>query len=209
MGSLVVLAVASIGTSTQAPAIIVIRTMLPQQQTDSDISFELHELVPPMIAELRRLTGFTWEQLAHLFNVSRQTVHFWASGSKPSAENTAHLKRMLNTIRVIDRGSITENRAAFLATTNNGATLLDQLAAGNYDVVVSALGYGRQRVVKAATALSLSSKAARLPRPPEELVDAFQDCVHEDAGPARVGRAVRTKVRTPSGDSLVTPAERE
>lgn len=168
--------------------------MPPQQQTDHDVSFELYDLVPLMIAELRRLTGFTWEQLAHLFNVSRQTVHFWASGSMPSAENTAHLRRVLDTIRVIDRGSITENRAALLAAINNGTTLLDQLAAGNYDVVISALGYGRQRVAKAATALSLSSIAARLPRPPEELVDAFQDRVHEDAALARVGRAVRIHV---------------
>ena len=183
--------------------------MLPQQQTDPDVSFELREAVPSMIAELRRLTGLTWEQLAHLFNVSRQTVHFWASGSKPSADNTVHIKCVLDATRVIDRGSIAENRVALVATRGDGAALLDQLAAGNYDVVISTLGRGRQRLANTATALSSSSKAARLPRPPEELVDAFQDRVYEDAGPARVGRAVRTKERTPSGDSLVTPAERE
>jgi len=87
--------------------------MRPQQQTNSDVSVELREPVSPAIAELRRLTGLTWEQLAHLFNVSRRSAHFWASGSKASAENTAHLERVLDTVRVIDRGSMTENRSAF------------------------------------------------------------------------------------------------
>ena len=167
--------------------------MRPQQQTNSDVSVELRESVPPAIAELRRLTGLTWEQLAHLFNVGRRSVHFRASGSKVSAENTAHLERVLDTVRVIDRGSMTENRAALLATRDDGTTLLDQLAAGNYDVVISALGYGRQRVASIATALLSLAKAARLPRSPEELVDTSQECAHRDAGPVRSGRAVRTK----------------
>ena len=112
------------------------------------------------------------------------------------AENTAHLERVLDTVRVIDRGSITENRAALLATRGNGTTLLDQLAAGNYDVVISTLGNGRQRVANTVIELLPTAKAARLPRPPEELVDAFQERAHEDTGPARAGRAVRAKVRT-------------
>lgn len=167
--------------------------MRPQQQTDSDISNELRVPVPPAMAELRRLTGLTWEQLAHLFNVSRRAVHFWASGSKASAENTAHLERVLDTVRVIDRGFMTENRAALPATRDDGTTLLDQLAARNYDVVISALRYGRQRVARTATAFLPPAKAARLPRPPEELVDASQERAHEDTGPVRAGRAVRMK----------------
>ena len=177
--------------------------MRPEQQTNSAVSIELREPVPSAIAELRRLTGLTWEQLAHLFNVTRRSVHFWASGGKVTGASGAHLKRVLETVRLIDRGSITENRIALLTTRDNGAMLLDQLAAGNYDAVILTLGYGRQRVASTATALSSLAKAMRLPRLPEELVDAYQERVHEDSGPVRAGRAVRTEVQhhsvTPTG----------
>ena len=33
------------------------------------------------IAELRRVSGLTWDQLARLVGVSRRTLHFWASGT--------------------------------------------------------------------------------------------------------------------------------
>jgi hypothetical protein len=52
--------------------------------------------------------------------------------------------------------------------------------------------HGRQRVANAAAAFSPTTKAARLPRPPEELVDALQERIHEEVGPVRAGRGVRT-----------------
>jgi hypothetical protein len=70
-----------IGTFTQAlPAIIAFQAARPQQQTRSGYSVELREPAPRVIAEIRHLTGLTWEQLAQVFNVSRRSVHFWASG---------------------------------------------------------------------------------------------------------------------------------
>jgi hypothetical protein len=45
--------------------------------------------------------------------------------------------------------------------------------------------HGRQRVANAAAAFSPTTKAARLPRPPEELVDALQERIHEEVGPVR------------------------
>ena len=47
------------------------------------------------IADLRRLTGFTWEQLASEFNVSRRAVHFWASGKPMTAQHRATLQALL------------------------------------------------------------------------------------------------------------------
>jgi hypothetical protein len=96
---------------------------------------ELREPAPAVIAQLRRLTGLTWEQLAYLFDVSRQSVHFWASGGSMTVAHRLHLERVLDTVRFVDRGSITENRAALLEIRDDGATLLDQLAVGNYHVV--------------------------------------------------------------------------
>jgi hypothetical protein len=157
----------------------------------TDLPVELREPAPMVIAQLRRLTGLTWEQLAYLFDVSRQSVHFWASGGTMTAAHRLHLERVLDTVRFVDHGSITENRAALLEIRDDGATLLDQLAVGNYDVVTTALGRGRQRVVTAVVALSPDAKAARMPRPPEELVDASREPIHEHLCPFRAGRGAR------------------
>jgi hypothetical protein len=183
-----------IGTSTHPlPAVIALQASRPQQQTTSGVSIELREPAPTAIAALRRLTGFTWEQVAKLFGVSRRSVHFWASGSRMANDNRAHLERVLETVRFIDRGSAAENRGAILASTADGTTLLDQLATGHYDAVIAALGPGRQRVASTTAALSPFAKAARLPHPPEELVDAYHERVHEESGPTRAGRSVRTE----------------
>lgn len=183
-----------IGTAVQAlPAVIALQACRPEQQTNSGASIELREPVPTAIAALRRLTGLTWEQLAQLFNVSRRSVHFWASGSKMASENRAHLERVLDTVRFVDRGSATENRAAILATAADGTTLLDRLATGNYDSVIAVLGPGRQRAMRATGAFSPVARTGGLPRPPEELVDASHERVHEESGLVRAGRGVRTE----------------
>ena len=45
------------------------------------------EATQKALGELRRLSGLTWEQLAKLFNVSRRSLHFWASGQPLSRFN--------------------------------------------------------------------------------------------------------------------------
>jgi len=57
------------------------------------------------IAELRRRSGLTWDQLARLFEVSRRSVHFWASGKVMAAAHEEHLQRVLAAVRRLDRGS--------------------------------------------------------------------------------------------------------
>src|SRR2546428_13805112 len=49
-------------------------------QTNSGLTAEQKAPAGPAIMELRRLSGMTWEQLASLFEVTRRTVHFLASG---------------------------------------------------------------------------------------------------------------------------------
>ena len=51
---------------------------------------------------------------------------------------------------------------------------------------------GSQRFASAVAPLSAAAKAARLPCPPEELVDACQERMHEETGPARAGKGVKT-----------------
>lgn len=140
------LIVVGVGTSAHStPVEAAIHALRPQQQTTSGASLELRNPVAKSIAELRRLTAFTWEQLARLFNVSRRSVHFWASGNKMTAANEEHLERVLATVRLVDRGSAAANRAALLAPQGDGSTPFEELANGRYEAAISLLGRGSPR----------------------------------------------------------------
>ena len=105
---------AGLGTSSE-PALLanlVSRSPLLTQQTTSGVSLTAVEQSAAAIAELRRLCGFTWDQLARLFNVSRRSLHFWASGKAMSPANEEHLQRVLSVLRRIDRGSACERVAS-------------------------------------------------------------------------------------------------
>ncbi|MCT2359500.1 hypothetical protein M3G54_14070, partial [Brevibacterium casei] len=54
-----------------------------------------------LIAELRSMTSFTWEQTAKLFGVSRRTVHLWAAGGNLSTQNEERLVRLVRQVRAI------------------------------------------------------------------------------------------------------------
>jgi transcriptional regulator with XRE-family HTH domain len=183
-----------LGTSTQLvlPADSVSWSLRPEQQTTSGTSVVLPERAGAAIAELRRLSGFTWDQLARLFNVSRRSLHFWASGKAMTPANEEHLQRVLNVLRKIDRGSADANRAALLAAHTSGVIPFDQLARGRYDAVVASLGQSQGVTRAALPPLTDNAKLARAPRSPEELVGALHERVHHDTGTARAGKSVRT-----------------
>jgi DNA-binding transcriptional regulator YiaG len=183
-----------LGTSSvhALPTEIVARSSRPVQQTTAGASVILAARAGTAIAELRRLSGFTWEQFARLFNVSRRSLHFWASGKAMTPAHEEHLGRLLLVVRKIDRGSASANRAELLAVRDDGSILFDLLANRKYDRVFSLLGPGdAKRVV--APKLSDEAMAARAPRPPEELVDALQDRVHRETGIARAAKSVRVR----------------
>lgn len=144
------------------------------------------------IGELRRLSGLTWDQLARLFNVSRRSLHFWASGKAMAPSNEEHLHRLLAVVRKVNRGSASANRAMLLRVCEDGNLPFDLLAAGHYERVVSLLGSGEGRRVSPRQ-LSEEVRAARAPQSPEELVGALQDRIHRDGGAARAAKSVRAR----------------
>jgi transcriptional regulator with XRE-family HTH domain len=164
----------------------------PVQQTTAGASVVRVGDAGAAIAELRRLSGFTWEQLARLFSVSRRSLHFWASGKAMTPGNEEHLQRLLAVLRKIDRGSASANRTELLAVRDDGSIPFDLLAAGEYDRVVLLLGASEARRVRAPK-LPSEALAARAPRPPEELVGALQDRVHRETGIARPAKSVRVR----------------
>ena len=189
---LVGLMLVGLGTSTIDALPTEIRSPGPVQRTTAGASIILVDRPGAAIAELRRLSGLTWEQAARLFNVSRRSLHFWASGKAMTPGNEERLQRLLLVVHKIDRGSASANRAELLAVRDDGSILFDLLANQQYHRVFSLLGPGEaKRVV--APKLSDEATAARAPRPPEELVDALQDRVHRETGIARAAKSVRVR----------------
>lgn len=146
------------------------------------------------IYELRRISGLTWEQVGELFNVSRRSVHFWASGKPLNAGNEQRLMQVRDVVRAADRGNARATRAA-LFKVNKGTTAFALLAAGRFDEARTVLGAGATRPRPALMELSAAAKAARKPLKPDELIDAQHDRIHRDLGRARPARTVRNKRR--------------
>jgi DNA-binding transcriptional regulator YiaG len=161
-------------------------------QTTAGASIVIAQSAGAAIAELRRLSGFTWDQLARLFSVSRRSLHFWASGKSMTPSNEEHLQRLLAVIRKIDRGSASANRSLLLAVREDGTIPFDLLAAERYDRVVSLVGVGEGRRVQVPK-LSEKAMLERAPRLPEEMVDALQDRVHRETGISRPAKSVRVR----------------
>lgn len=145
------------------------------------------------IAELRRSSGLTWDQLARLFDVSRRALHFWASGKPMTASNEEHLQRLIALVRSIDRGSASANRVALL-TPIEGVLPFDLLVRRDYDrasKLIGESGIVRQPPPKLGTA----AMRARMPLPPEVLVGATQDRDLPETGRLRATTPVRKRRR--------------
>jgi DNA-binding transcriptional regulator YiaG len=165
----------------------------PQEQTNSGVLASESLPSSPAIMELRRLSGLTWDQLARLFGVSRRSLHFWASGKPLNAVNEEHLRRLLVTIRTLDRGSARENRSLILGVLEDGTMPFDLLVDGQYKHVLTLLGPGRTPTRPKRTPLSVEARLARRPRPPDELVEALRERIPEKATKGRVPRVARSR----------------
>lgn len=185
---------AGLGTSTvyAHPADVVLRPQRTTDQTTSGASLYVAALSGAAIGELRRLSGLTWDQLARLFNVSRRSLHFWASGKSMAPSNEEHLHRILAVVRKVDQGSAKANRAMLLGVHDDGSLPFDLLAAGDYERVVSLLGPSEAHRVSPQK-LTREARIARAPHSPEELIDALQDRIHRDGGAARAAKSVRLR----------------
>lgn len=178
-------------------------TCLAFEQTSSGVSASaatsaeslVSSSAGPSIAELRRLSGLTWEQLARVCGVSRRTLHSWASGKPMTTANERHLQRVLAVVRTIDRGSIAENRRLLLDGGRSRSIPLELLAARRYDEVVALVQAGA--VVPAPRPKAPPEVLARrAPRPPAELVGAMEDRIHPASGKLRSSKPVRRAPRS-------------
>lgn len=145
--------------------------------------------------ELKKLSGLTWEQLARLFNVSRRSLHFWASGQPLSRFNEESLNRLLGTIRYINRGSASINRSVLLSPSSDGKLPFDLLVAGKHEEVKQLLGVRSAPQKPQLVPLSADVSASRMPQNPEDLVDALQNPIHSEVRRTRPARVARSRKR--------------
>jgi transcriptional regulator with XRE-family HTH domain len=175
-------ALSSLGTTTSAKVFspLVHRSLRPLIQTSSGIPMPGFQGAASALLELRRLSGLTWEQLARLFGVDRRSLHFWANGKPLNPGNEERLHRLLATIRKLDRGRASDNRALLLESREGGVIPFDLLTAGRYEEVLTLVGKGTGHSRAKSTPRSAQASANRKPPPPAELVGALQDRAHTD-----------------------------
>lgn len=142
--------------------------------------------------QLRKLSGLTWDQLARLLNVSRRSLHLWASGKPLSRDNEEQLNRLLATVQYINRGSANLNRSLLLTSDVDGKLPFDLLRAGEYEEVKRILGSGNAPQRPKLAPLSEDARTSRMPPNPADLVDALQEPIHREVGRSRPARAVRS-----------------
>lgn len=147
----------------------------------------MNQKVSNTINVLRRLTGLNWEELTGLFNVSRRTLHSWASGKQLNSFKEEQLNLLLYTIRYIDRGSASLNRNLLLMPLRDGTVPYDLLVVGKYQEVKNLLGSGNAPQRPKLNPLSEDAVKLRTPISPENLVDALQEPIHREVGRSSEG----------------------
>jgi transcriptional regulator with XRE-family HTH domain len=145
------------------------------------------------VNELRKLSGLTWEQLASLFDVSRRSVHFWASGQPLTSTNEEKLNRILDVVEYISRGSASSNRSLLMSIADDGKSYLELLKEGEFDRVKHLLGAGNAPIKPKLGQLSPAAELSRVPPNPADLVDALQDSIHQEVGKSRAAKSVRSR----------------
>jgi DNA-binding transcriptional regulator YiaG len=88
-------------------------------RTQSYAVVEEHFTVPSALAAIRRMTGFTWEELANQFDVTRRAVHDWASGKQLSRKNEGAVRTLLDRVTKLDTGSPSATRSLLAASSSD------------------------------------------------------------------------------------------
>jgi transcriptional regulator with XRE-family HTH domain len=172
-------------SGVKLPATILPATILPTLPAAPPV-----RLPQQAVNELRKLSGLTWEQLACLFDVSRRSVHFWASGQPLASAHEEKLNRILDAVQYISLGSASLNRSLLMGLGEDGRSYLELLAAGEYEEVKRLLGVGNAHTKPQLAPLA---PAARIPANPADLVDALQDPIHHEVGKSKSAKSVRSR----------------
>jgi DNA-binding transcriptional regulator YiaG len=172
------------------------RTIQQHSQTSAGVlvehSSQQQRTTAQEISFMRLTTGLTWQQIADLFNVSRQAIHAWASGAPLNSINAKHLRKLVNLIEKVNRGTISANRS-ILEQHFEGRSVLEMLNISSYDDQVLALVGVGGHTSHPSLPMSKAARAQRTPLKPEELVGALQDRILEEPKTYRSHKSQRVK----------------
>jgi hypothetical protein len=85
------------------------------------------------VRDLREFSGLNWDELARLFNVSRRTVHYWATGGRMNQFHAQRLNTISQTLRPLAQGTREATRAALLAPDASGSSEYQRLLMASAD----------------------------------------------------------------------------
>ncbi|WP_136661824.1 helix-turn-helix transcriptional regulator [Nitratireductor sp. XY-223] len=83
--------------------------------------------------EIRRLTGYPWEEIAKLIGVDRRTLHNWVKGGHIRRNNDKTLKKVLMVLRSIDPGDDGVLRKLLARQNAAGESAFELIARGQYE----------------------------------------------------------------------------
>jgi len=157
---------------------------------DTSLSTTPSESAGQAILEIRRRSGLTWDEIAGLFEVSRRSVHHWASGKTVSAEHDQRIRRTLAIIRRIDRGDARSTRNLLLTPDADGQLGIDSLRQGVSDEILARAGTAVIPLQLAPTPLSDKARRDRRPADSASLLLALNDRPTGTSNP-RIARTYR------------------
>ena len=161
-------------------------------QAWTQVPFHVAPPVANPMAELRRRSGLTWEQIAQVVGVERRTLHFWETGRGMRPVHEERLQRLLQFIRKVDRGSSAATRELLLDV-SQGTMLKDLLAEGRLDEAwVRVAGLSQLPSEPRPAALDARVRDSRQDLPLAERLDLRDAPVAlQPAGPAKPARVTR------------------
>lgn len=98
--------------------------------------------LPLKLAEVKRLTGWSWERVAQALGCTRQAIHGWTVGREINQNNAERLAKLYATILYIDRGSAEDNRALLNTDLGNGLIAAELIDQGRFEELRTFAGEG-------------------------------------------------------------------
>lgn len=138
---------------------------------DGHVAHDVSE-TGPAVYEIRRRSGLDWNELADMFGVSEDEVCKWASGLSLGSVAENAVRRTLEVIRHLDRGSSYDTRQLLLTLGEDGrASTFVLLREKRFDEVMARAGGGFARPDNRPD-LSDEEKNLRRPEDPMLLLQA-------------------------------------
>ena len=129
-----------IGTSASASAQVISHNVLRTPTDAGTMTVKNRVALKPrdgansMLREIRKLTGFTWHQLAALLDVDRRSLHLWVTGGGIRPEHERMLIDLRDITREYNAGNPADTRAEMMSGEFRSQLVRDLLTRARIDV---------------------------------------------------------------------------